>query len=55
MSLNYFCINNVSDEDCNRCMKYGIKFWCPANCPYFDDGKTHVSERVKEMEDDTEC
>jgi hypothetical protein len=57
MSLNYFCINNVSDEDCNKCMKFGIKVRCPDNCEYFDDERNHMPEwaRAKAKEDDTEC
>lgn len=51
MSLNYFCINNVSDEDCNKCMKFGIKFRCPDNCPHFDDERNHMPEWAKEKED----
>ena len=37
MFLNNNCKNNVSDEDCCKCMKLGIIFRCPTGCEYFED------------------
>lgn len=37
MALNERCKNNVSDEDCYKCMKLGIIFRCPAGCEDFED------------------
>ena len=36
MGLIDYCLNNDSDEDCNKCCKYGYIFSCPNNCKYFD-------------------
>lgn len=52
--LNYLCNNDVSDEDCYKCMKYGIIFRCPDNCEHFDDRrkgmtKEQLEERAKLM------
>lgn len=35
--INEGCIHNVSDEDCNKCMIYGIIFRCPINCEHYKD------------------
>ena len=32
MTLNYNCIHNVSDEDCNKCLIHGILPACPERC-----------------------
>ena len=45
MALDDRCIHNVSDDDCYKCMKYGIIFSCPPGCKYFED------ERYKEPEE----
>lgn len=37
MALNDRCKNNVSDEDCYKCMKYGIVLSCPPGCKEFED------------------
>ena len=50
-TLNYLCENDISDDDCLRCLKHGIKFKCPENCPDFDDARKHMSpEMLKERE-----
>lgn len=51
MALNYLCRNDVSDEDCNKCMKCGIIFRCPANCEHFDDARKYMSKEQLEMRD----
>lgn len=33
--LNCACYNDVSDDDCYKCLKYGIIVRCEINCPYF--------------------
>ena len=37
--LNYVCENNVSDDDCNKCLIYGIIFSCLPDCPDFKDSR----------------
>ena len=32
------CVNNVSDEDCGKCMVRGLIFSCPQNCEDYDSG-----------------
>ena len=50
-TLNYLCKHDVSDEDCYKCMKYGIMFSCPANCEYFEDVRSQMTtEMLKERE-----
>ena len=50
-TLNYLCENDISDEDCLRCLIHGIKFACPDDCPDFDDVRKHMSpEMLKERE-----
>ena len=41
--LNYLCKHDVSDEDCYKCMKRGIIFGCPDNCPDFEDMRANMS------------
>lgn len=48
MALNYLCGHDVSDEDCNKCMKKGILFRCPANCEFFDDVRKRMTEEQKQ-------
>ena len=45
-TLNYLCTNDISDEDCNRCLVHGIKYRCPDGCPDFDDVRKHMSPEV---------
>lgn len=45
--LNYLCLNDVSDDDCYKCMKHGIIFRCPNPCPDFDDAREQMSPREK--------
>ena len=50
-TLNYLCRNDVSDEDCYKCMKYGILIGCPSNCEYFDDVRARMTpEQLEERE-----
>ena len=54
-TLNYLCLNDVSDDDCYKCMKHGIVLRCPAACPDFDDRRKYMTpkqleERAKLME-----
>lgn len=37
MALNDRCKNNVSDDDCYKCMKLGIIVRCPVGCEDFED------------------
>ena len=45
--LNHWCLNDVSDEDCYKCMKHGIIFRCPNPCPDFDDGRERLTPEMK--------
>lgn len=54
-TLNYLCENDISDEDCYKCLKHGITFICPDNCPDFEDVRKNMSpellaERTRLME-----
>jgi len=42
-TLNYLCANDVSDEDCYKCIKRGIVFRCPKGCPDFEDVRESMS------------
>lgn len=44
MALNYTCIHNVSDEDCNKCMIHGILLKCPEGCKDYNR-PTKVDDR----------
>ena len=46
MILNYLCENDVSDEDCFKCIIHGIKFRCPDDCPDFKDVRSGMSEEM---------
>lgn len=35
--LDARCKNDVSDEECNKCMKHRIILQCPENCPDYED------------------
>ena len=45
-TLNYLCKNDISDDDCYRCLKHGIKFGCPKNCPDFEDIRKDMSPEL---------
>lgn len=45
-TLNYLCKHDVSDDDCYKCMKNGIVFRCPENCPDFDDVRQDMSKEM---------
>lgn len=50
-TLNYLCENDVSDEDCNKCIKHGIVFKCPSGCPDFIGVRANMPEGLlKERE-----
>ena len=50
-TLNYLCEYDISDEDCFRCYKHGIKFRCPDNCHDFKDvRKGMTAEMLAERE-----
>lgn len=50
-TLNYLCENDISDDDCLRCLVHGIKFRCPNDCPDFKDArKSMTPEMLKERE-----
>ena len=51
-TLNYLCKNDISDEDCYKCIEHGIVLRCPNGCPDFKDvradmTKEELSERKK--------
>lgn len=46
-TLNYLCENDVSDDDCFKCMIHGITFRCPKGCPDFKDVRDKMSPEVK--------
>lgn len=45
-TLNYLCKNDVSDEDCNKCLVHGITFYCPVGCPDFEDVRKDMSPEL---------
>ena len=45
-TLNYLCKNDISDEDCNRCLVHGIMFGCPKGCPDFEDVRKDMSPEL---------
>lgn len=47
MTLNYLCENDISDDDCNKCLKHGITFRCPTNCPDFRDVRKRMSPEMR--------
>lgn len=51
-TLNYLCRNDVSDDDCNKCIKHGIVFRCPAGCPDFDDVRKYMTKRTIEKREE---
>lgn len=46
--LNQYCVHNVSDDDCNKCMKYGIIFVCPTACEYYEEYRMPKIKPIKE-------
>lgn len=44
MHIDWTCKNNAADEDCNKCMIFGIVMDCPYNCPYRDKDYTEVEK-----------
>lgn len=42
--ISYGCINEIGDEDCEKCMVHGFIQFCPIKCPDYDDGR---GEEVK--------
>lgn len=46
--IDYSCIYECGDEDCNKCFKQGIIFCCPYDCPDYVDhfGRNHKGEKV---------
>ena len=45
-TLNYLCENDCSDDDCYRCLKRGIIFGCPKDCPDFVDARSKMSPEM---------
>ena len=45
--LNYLCKYDVSDDDCQKCLKRGIISHCPEICPDFED----INERRDEEDE----
>lgn len=43
-TLNYLCKNDISEDDCYKCIKHGITFKCPSNCPDFADVRADMTE-----------
>ena len=37
MALNNECKHNISDDECYKCLKYGIILRCLARCKDFDN------------------
>lgn len=36
--ISYGCVNDVGDEDCNKCLIRGILLnGCPYRCEYYED------------------
>lgn len=35
--LDARCKNDISDEECNKCLKHKIILQCPENCPDYED------------------
>lgn len=35
--LDARCKHDISDEECNKCMKHRIILQCPENCPDYED------------------
>lgn len=48
-TLNYLCGNDVSDEDCYKCLIHGIQFSCPPDCPDFADVRARMSPEMLEF------
>lgn len=48
-TLNYLCENDVSDEDCYKCLIHGIQFSCPSNCPDFQDVRKRMSPEMLDL------
>ena len=48
MALNDYCKNNISDEDCYRCMKHGIILTCPMGCKDFED-ESKIKQEEKQL------
>lgn len=44
--LNYLCANDISDEDCGRCLVHGIKLFCPEGCEDFKDVRKQMSPDI---------
>lgn len=52
MTLNYLCENDMSDDDCYKCVKHGIVFRCPDGCHDFEDVRKKMTpEQLKEREE----
>lgn len=50
-TLNYLCENDVSDDDCYKCVVHGILFGCPKDCPDFADARKRMTkEQLAERE-----
>lgn len=47
-TLNYLCRNDISDDDCYKCIKHGIVFTCPKACPDFEDIRKEMSKEMLE-------
>ena len=43
-TLNYLCRHDISDDDCYKCIKHGIKYSCDNTCPDFDDVRGYMSK-----------
>lgn len=48
MTLNHLCKWDVSDEDCLKCLFYGIIYRCPAHCEHFSDLYPAVEDKEPE-------
>ena len=51
-TLNYLCRNDISDEDCYRCVVHGLKYRCPDNCPDFDDVRKYMDKETLRERDE---
>ena len=45
-TLNYLCEHDVSDDDCFKCVKYGVILSCPKECPYFTDVRQRMTPEM---------
>lgn len=51
MHIEWGCRHNAADEDCNKCMIFGIIMECPYNCEWKNkEGKVDIDDLDKQRE-----